>query len=364
MAGSVPLDRLIGQPPILNYAANQQQVSQLDRTGLYDFIKMNVSYEVDVAAGASTAPFVGLSGFEAMLNLIQNVTLTATGNAAGSTTDTMINTDFITLAVYQYYYSNSCLPGAALTNLVPNSVQFPNPIVKLFFIDPWSNKGTMTRLDSRLLGQLNLSVSWRDGSAIGTGGEVTVPTGQMVLSVREWQNVPQTIRPWLRMSDRKFQIVSQQNAMQFQGVPIGNVIRREIYQGILIGAPGYNYGWSNSSVFASTGQAQGPMAQLLINNTIKVLNEPFNGIAGDDCQLLGLSNNAWSSTMNTGAAPGALPGWFVYEPARQKKVSQSLPMWGVNRADNYMDVAAPGSSGSYVKITDLELVGATAETLS
>ena len=34
-------------------------------------------------------------------------------------------------------------------------------------------------------------------------------------------------------------------------------------------------------------------------------------------------------------------------------------MWGVNRADNYFDVAAPGTYGSYVKITDIELVGAT-----
>jgi hypothetical protein len=39
-------------------------------------------------------------------------------------------------------------------------------------------------------------------------------------------------------------------------------------------------------------------------------------------------------------------------------------MWGVNRADNYIDVAGPGPNGSYLKITDIELVGATPQTLS
>jgi hypothetical protein len=360
MAGSVPLDRLIGQPPILNYAPNQQQVSQIDRTGLYDFLKLNLSFTASLSGYTVPPTEVGSNGYESVLNLIQNVTLTATGNAAGSTTDTMINTDFLTLGVYQYYYSGGIQAGAPLATLA-NGSQNVNAIVKAMFIDPWSNKGTMTRLDSRLLSQLNLSISWRDVSSFatgGSGGSIALQNGQVVLSVREWQNVPQTIRPWLRMSDRKTQIVNQQNAQQVQGVPIGNVIRRELLQGIVPQVSGYNYGWSSAAAFASTGQAQGPMFQLLINNSTKVLNESLANIVGDNPQLLQLPNNAW------GTLQGAIPGWYVYEPARQKKVSQSLPMWGVNRADNYIDVAPPGPNGSYLKITDLELVGATAATLS
>lgn len=360
MAGSVPLDRLVGQPPILNFAANQQQVSQIDRTGLYDFLKLNLSFTA-TNAGYSTQPtVVGSNGYEQVLNMIQNVTLTATGNAAGSTTDTMINTDFVTMGVYQYYYSNGCLPGTPFAAFA-NSAQNVSAVVKAFFVDPWSNKPTLTRLDSRLLSQLNLSVSWRDAtsySAGGVAGTTTVSNGQVVLSVREWQNVPQIIRPWLRMSDRKQQIVAQQNASQIQGVPIGNVIRRELVQGIVPAVTGYNYGWSSAAAFASTGQAQGPMYQLLINNSTKVLNESFADLLADNPQLLSITQNNW------GTLSGAIPGWYVYEPARQKKLSQSLPMWGVNRADNFVDVAAPGSFGSYLKITDLELVGATAATLS
>ena len=114
----------------------------------------------------------------------------------------MINTDFVTLGVYQYYYSNGALPGLPLSTPA-NGSQSATAIVKAFFVDPWCNKGTMTRLDSRLLSQLNLSVSWRDATAIatgGTGGTTTLNNAQVVLSVREWQNVPQTIRPWLRTS--------------------------------------------------------------------------------------------------------------------------------------------------------------------
>ena len=114
MAGSVPLDRLVGQPPVLPFAANQQQVSQIDRTGLYDFIKLNLSFNALYAAYTTPPTMVGSNGYESVLNLIQNVTLTATGNAAGSTTDTMINTDLVTLGVYQYYYSTGALPGNPL----------------------------------------------------------------------------------------------------------------------------------------------------------------------------------------------------------------------------------------------------------
>jgi hypothetical protein len=364
MAGSVPLDRLVGQPPVLPFAANQQQVSQIDRTGLYDFIKLNVSYTATFAAYTVPPALVGSNGFEAALNIIQNITLTATGNAAGSTTDTMINTDLQTLGVYQYYYSHGTIPGLPVATPA-NGSQGVAAIVKAFFVDPWSNKGTMTRLDSRLLSQLNLSISWRDQTAIatgGTGGTTSITNSvlpaQCVLSVREWQNVPQTIRPWLRTSDRKVQIVSQQNALQVQGVPIGNVIRRELLQGIQPAAPGYNYGWTFPAVFGSTGQAQGPMFQLLINNSTKVLNESLLDLVGDNPQLLGITTTPW------GTNNGAIPGWYVYEPARQMKVSQSLPMWGVNRADNYVDVSGPGPNGSYLKITDIELVGATPQTLS
>jgi hypothetical protein len=274
----------------------------------------------------------------------------------------MVNTDFLTLAVYQYYYSGSALPGGNPLTTPANGSQSTSATTKIFFVDPWSNKGTMTRLDTRLLSQLNLSISWRDPSSFSTGGvagTTVITGGQVVLSVREWQNVPQLVRPWLRLSDRKVQIVSQQNALQVQGVPIGNVIRREILQGIVPQAAGYNYGWSSAAAFGSTGQAQGPMLQLLVNNSIRVLNESLANIEADNIQLLNLSGaNPW------GTFGGAIPGWYVYEPARQRKVSQSLPMWGINRADNYIDVAPPGGNGSYLKISDLELVGATAATLS
>jgi hypothetical protein len=353
---------LIGQPPVLNYAANQQSISQIDRTGLYDFIKLNLSYTANYKGYTTLPTLVGNSGWESTLNLIQNVTLTATGNAAGSTTDTLVNTDFLTLAVYQYYYSGGSQPGGNTLVTPAAGAQSVQGAAKIFFIDPWSNKGTMTRLDARLLSQLNLSVSWRDPSSFstgGAGGTTTVTSGMVVLSVREWQNVPQLVRPWLRMSDRKVQIVSQQNALQVQGVPIGNVIRRELLQGIVPQAAGYNYGWTSPAAFGSTGQAQGPMMQLLINNSIKVLNQSLNNLSEDNIQLFQLPPQP-----QFGSTGGNLNGWFVYEPARQKKVSQSLPMWGVNRADNYIDVAAPGGNGSYLKMTDLELVGATQATLS
>jgi hypothetical protein len=73
--------------------------------------------------------------------------------------------------------------------------------------------------------------------------------------------------------------------------------------------------------------------------------------------LLNLQPSGW------GSPNGAIPGWYIYEPAQQKKLSQALPMWGINRADDLIDVAAPGTYGSYVRMTDLEVVGATEQQL-
>jgi hypothetical protein len=360
MAGAIPLTQLIGQPNILNYAANQQQNSQLDRTGLLDFLNLNLSYTATNASYSTQPTAVGSNYYEQVLNLIQNVTLTATGNAAGATTDTIVNTDLVTLAVYQYLYNGGVLPGVPFSSF-SNSAQNVSALVRIYFIDPWSNKETMTRLDARLLSQLQLALTWRDATSVaagGTGGTTTITNGQVVLSVQMWQNVAQILRPYMRISDRKTQIVAQQNALQFNNVPIGNVLRRELFQGIVPAVSGYNYGWSSAAAFGSTGQAQGPMLQLLLNNTTKVLNESYNNLVLSNPNLLKVPPTAW------GTIAGSIPGWVAYEPAPQKKTSQALPMWGINTASNYVDVAAPGTYGSYVKITDIEICGATAQALA
>jgi hypothetical protein len=359
MAGSIPLDRLVGQPNILNYVPNQQQISQIDRTGLYDFLQLQLSYTTTLASYSTLPSAVGSNGYEQALNLVQNVTLTATGNAAGATTDTLVNTDLLSLGVYQYYYSGGAIPGVPFGSL-SNAAQNITAAVKVMFIDPWSNKSTLTRLDSRLLSQLQLSLSWRDPTAIttgGSGGTTTLTNAQVVLSVREWQNIVQRLRPWLRTSYRQGQIVSQQNALDVQGVPVSNILRREMLQGIVPAASGYNYGWSSAAAFGASGQAQGPMWSLLINNSTQVLNTSLANLISDNPQLLQIQTTAW------GTINGAIPGFYVYEPARQKLLSQALPMWGVNRADDYIDVAAPGTYGSYYRFTDIELVGATAADL-
>lgn len=356
MAGSIPLDRLIGQPNILAYQANQQTLSQIDRTGLYDFLKLNYSATFTLAGYTTLPVMVGSNAQEQANNMIQNVTLTATGNAAGAASDTICNTDFWTLAAYQAMYSGTVNATVSSAGTIANAAFNVASTTKIPFVDPWSNKPTMTRLDARLLSTLNLSISWRDATSFvsgGVAGTTAVSNAQCVISVREWQNTAQIGRPWMRLQDRKQTITAQQNALLVQGVPIGNVIRRQLLQGIVPQVTGYNYGWTSTAAFGSTGQAQGPMNALIINNSTQILNESLANLTADNAQLLNLPSAFW----------GAL-GWFVYEPARQKKTSQSIPMWGINRADNKIDVAAPGSFGSYLKYTDIEIVGATPAQLA
>jgi len=355
MAGSVPLDHLIGQPNVLTYAPNQQQISLIDRTGLYDYLQMSLSYTATLAGYTTQPTMVGSNTYEAVLNMIQNVTLTATANSSGATSDTLVNTDLLTLAVYQYYYSGGFLPGTPFSTF-SNGAFNVSAAVKINFMDPWSTKGGLTRLDARLLSTLQLSMTWRDATSFaagGTAGTATVSNAQVVLTVREWQNIRERIRPYVRLQDRKAPITNQQNALQVQGVPVGQVLRRELLQGIVPQVSGYNYGWSSEAAFGSTGQLQGPMWKLLSNNSVPLLNTSLASIVADNPQLLKLPLNAW------GTLAGAIPGWQIYEPSRNKSVANSIPMWGVQRADDYIDVASPGTYGSYYKFTDIELVGMT-----
>jgi len=360
MSGAVSLDHLVGQPNILNYAANQQQISLIDRTGLYDFLQMSMSYTATLAGYTTQPTMVGSNGYEAVLNMIQTVTLTATANSSGATSDTLVNTDLITLAVYQYYYGHGIIPGVPFGTF-SNAAFNVSAAVKINFMDPWSTKGGLTRLDSRLLSTLQLSLTWRDPTSFaagGAGGTATVTNAQVVLTVREWQNVAERIRPYLRLQDRKAPITNQQNALQVQGVPVGQVLRREFLQGIVPQVANYNYGWSSAAAFGSTGQAQGPMWQLRTNNSVYQLNSSLAAIIADNPQLLGVTQNAW------GTLSGAIPGWAIFEPSRNRTLGNSIPMWGVQRADDYIDVAAPGTYGSYYKFSDIELVGATPDMLA
>jgi hypothetical protein len=301
---------------------------------------------------------VGSSTQEAFWNLIQSVNLTATANAAGATSDNLCNTDAFTLAVYQYLYSKGLVSSNAQQVLGTSNGAYPvTGGVKINFLDPWSNVPTLTRLDARLLANLQLSIGFRDQTAIvagGVAGTATLTNAQVVLTVREWQNVPEVIRPYLKISNRQAPIVNQTNALDVQGIPTGNLLRRELLQGIVPAVAGYNYGWSSPAAFGATGQAQGPMWGIKTNNSVQLVNTPLNANVLDLLQLLGVAASGAPQT-----AGGITYGWYGYEPARNKAFSASIPMWGVQKADDYIDVAAPGTYGSYYRFTDFEIVGAT-----
>jgi hypothetical protein len=321
---------------------------------------MSLSYTATLAGYTTQPTPVGSNTYEQVLNLIQSVSLTATANSAGATSDQLVSTDLLTLAVYQYYYGKGTTPITPFSTF-SNAAFNVAAAVKINFMDPWSNVGGLTRLDARLLSTLQLSIGFRDATSIAAGGvagTTTISNGQVVLTVREWQNVSERIRPYLKFTQRTAPITNQTNGLDVTGVPIGNVLRRELLQGIVPAVSGYNYGWSSAAAFGSTGQAQGPMWRLNTNNSVNLLNVPLAALITDNPQLLDIAINAW------GTAGGAIPGWYVYEPARNKSFGNSIPMWGIQKADDYIDVAAPGTYGSYYKFTDVELVGVTPQLLA
>jgi hypothetical protein len=331
------VDRLIGNPTVVNFAAGSNVQQQLQDNYAMEHLAFRLTGTLTLA-GYSAAPTKLVESTE---NLIQFLQLTATGNSAGATTDQLINVDAALLA-----FKTRLMEGTAPTRVdvaTANGAYAFETNFKHHFIDPRSDASALTMLYTSMLSSLTAAYQFRDATAMvtgGTGGTATLTGVQITVQSREYLGrMAPSPSPYVKLSQRKFNIVQSQNGFDCDRVPVSNILRREYFKGML-GAN--NYSDPSDTIFGATGKPEGPHLTLQINNATTKLDQVYQQIRNDNKTLFGVET---------------IPaGYAVYEPARSRKLRSSIPMVGVGRADNYIDVNFTGGSTNTIQITDEELV--------
>ncbi len=99
---------------------------------------------------------------------------------------------------------------------------------------------------------------------------------------------------------------------------------------------------SSRHVFGATGKPEGPHITLVLNNATTKLDQVYQQLRADNKLLFGVET---------------IPaGYAIYEPARNRKLASSIPMAGVQNADNFIDVNWTSGSTNTIQITDEEIV--------
>ena len=331
------IDRLIGNPSVVNFAAGQPVQQHLQDSYAMDHLAFRLTGQL-VLASYSAAPTKFVESIE---NLIQSLGLSATGNGPGATTDQITNTDFAFHA-----FKTRMMEGTAATRTdvgTANGTYLFETNAKHYFVDPRSNASGLTRLFTSLLSSLTATYQFRDASAMvtgGTGGTATLSNVQLTVQSREYLGVsaPKP-SPYTKLSQRTFNILQSANAFRCDRVPVANVLRRQYFKG-MVGANAYSD--PSDAIFGATGKPEGPHVTLKINNATDKLDQVYQQLRADDKLLFGVES---------------IPaGYAIYEPARNRKLASSIPMAGVANADNYIDVAFTGGSTNTIQITDEEIV--------
>jgi hypothetical protein len=143
----------------------------------------------------------------------------------------------------------------------------------------------------------------------------------------------------VKLSQRTYNVVAQQNGLVCDRVPLGQVLRRQYFKGMLGSTP---YGDPSDSMFGAIGKPEGPHITLKLNQATVKVDQVYQQLRADNKTLFSVE------TMPTGYA--------IYEPARNRALRNSVPMDGVGYAENDIDVNFTGGSINTIQITDEQII--------
>jgi hypothetical protein len=336
----VAVDYIIGNPLVVNYAAGGNVQQQLQNGYAIDFLSLRLTGTA-VLASYSTAPQKFVESIE---NVVPNFQLQATGRSSGATTDQLCNVDFSYLRT-----KTRLMEGTDVTRTdigTANGTYSFETNVRRYFNDPRSTSSALTRIFTSLLTSLTSSFQFGDATRLvtgGTGGTATISAAQVTVQARQYLGMtPPDHSPYVKETQRQYNIQQSTNGYVCDRVPLGNILRRQYIKG-LVGTANWND--PSDSIFGATGKPEGPHIQLYINQAVYKLDAIYQQLRDDNKKLFGVE---------------VMPsGYAVYEPSRNKKLATSVPMAGVMQAQNNIDVAYQSGSVNTIQITDEQIVGAT-----
>ena len=335
--GVLAVDSIVGNPTVVGVAPNATVQQQLQNNYAMEHLHFRMTGTLTLASyTANPAKYV-----ESLENLISSIQLQATGNTANATSNQLCNVDAAFLA-----FKTRLMEGTApfRTDVgTSNGAYAFETNFKRYFVDPRSNRGSLFRLFTSYLSSLNATYYFRDPSAMvygGTGGTATMSGVQITVQARQYLGLnPPNPSPWVRETQRTTSITQQTNGLDLNRVPVGNILRRQYFKGMVGAVP---YADPSDAIFAATGKPEGPHVALRLNNTITVLDQVYAQMRADDKTLFGIE---------------ALPtGYAVFEPARNGALVNSIPMGNVANADNLIDVGYTAGSINTLQVTDEELM--------
>jgi hypothetical protein len=337
----VAVDQIIGNPLVVTEVNNSNVQQQLQNNYAQEFIHFRLTGTLTLASySANPSKYV-----ESLENLIASLQLQATGRSSGATTDQLCNVDGAFLR-----FKTHLMEGTDVTRTdvgTANGTYAFETNFKKYFIDPRSNASRLTTMFTSLLSTFTAAFQFRDQSALvygGTGGTAALSNVQITSQARQYLGLtPPSPSPYVKETQRQYNIIAAQNGYVCDRVPVGNVLRRQYFKGLLGTA---NWNDPSDTMFAATGKPEGPHIQLVINNAVTKLDQVYGQMRADNKTLFGVE------TMPTGYA--------VFEPARNRKLSNSIAMSNVANAQNNIDVNYTSGSTNTIQITDEQLVGLSA----
>lgn len=340
------VDQLIGNPTVVSYTGPNCNIQQqLQNNYALEHVAMRLTGTV-VLSGYTTNPAKYVDSLE---NLIASYQLQATGKSAGATTDQVCNVDGAFLRLKQ-----RLLQGTDVTRTdvgTANGTYQIETNLKKFFVDPRSNASRLTMIFTNLLSSLTASYQFRDPTALvygGVAGGASISNLQVVAQARMYLGMtPPTPSPYIRETQRSFNVTQSANDFRCDRVPTGKVLRRQYFKG-LVGPT--NFADPSDSIFGAQGKLEGPHVRLTINSATTKLDQVYGQLRADNKELFGVE------TMPA--------GWAVFEPARNRKLINSLPLGNVQNADNFVDVNYTAGSINTIQITDEQIVGMSSAQFS
>jgi hypothetical protein len=314
----------MGDPDVIAYKANGNALQRYDKVSNLRFLSLRLTGTL-THAGYGGAP---TKLVEATENLISQVLLTATGKGSGTVSDPIKATDFAWLR-----FHTGILTGVAPTKTdigTTNAAYAFESNCSLYLGD----------LNARALSSLLLQISFRDQTAMVTGGaggtSVLSGVGVVVHGREVLGAVNRPSTRFLKESQLPFDVSATKQDFQLKDLPTGNTIMRMGFKGT-VGAT--DYADPSDTLFANTSRAEGPHVRLEANSAYKVMDYIYGALRADNSQKFKMANPA---------------GYSVWQP-RAPWSARGVSTLSAKVDTNY----TPGSTNT-IQVTTVEIVNKAA----
>jgi hypothetical protein len=318
------IDRIIGDPNYLAFAAGATVTQKIDKVSTLLFLKQRLAGTL-TNASYTTAP---TKLVEAVENLVSMIALVAVGKGANGISDNIKAVD----AAWAFRHTQF-IEGTA-----PQRTDVGTTNAAFAFETNW--KLYLGKLDARTLASLALQIGFRDSSAMVTGGvagTATLSGVTVTTQAREIMGLAPANRPYLKESQQTFDITKSQLDTELKDLPVGNLIKRMCFKG-MVGAN--NYSDPTDNIFATpngvTDRAEGPHVRLEANGGYR----PFDAIYAQ----------ARSHNKEQYKLESMPSGYIVWEPPT---------LWNarvVEKLKALVDLKFTASNTNTIQVTTVEIV--------